>query len=265
MGVLHQPDACEPARSTLSPCPAPTGLTKSPSATGIPAVGADPFTVYAYVDCGPVGADLREYERRAREHLTRGEERAAELVFMTGTVSTTGAPLISPHLAEDTAVVGPGGEISQLAASPVTTGAYDVVEAVGALEGALASCYGGVGVIHVPRVALAHLDHASIVHRVGDHLETLGGNLVAAGSGYPGTTPAGAAPPGGQAYFYATGAVSLRRGPIRIGAAEDAIDQTNNQLVLIAERTYVITWDCCLFSAHVSLGGFDAGAVGGPN
>lgn len=262
-GVIHQPDACEPARSTLNPCPTPSGLTKAPSSTGIPAIGADPFTVYSFVDCGPIGANPREYDDRARSALEQGEERAVESVFWTGTVSTTGSPLISPHLAEDAQVLGPQGEISQLAASPVTTGAaVDVVEALGALEGALASCYGGVGVIHVPRTAIAHMSSKGMIVRAGDHLETVAGNLVAAGSGYPGTSPAGTAPPGGQAWFYATGAISLRRGPIQITDFEESVNKTENQLVLIAERTYVITWDCCLLAAQVRLGGFDSGFVG---
>jgi hypothetical protein len=263
-GVWHQPDACGEALSTIDPCPPITGLGKSPSATGIPAMGSDPFTVYAWVDCGPVSVAEPEAMERARNALLNGEGRTIESVFWTGDVTPAGAPDINPHLAEDTAIIETDGVISQLAVSPVTTGssAVDVVEAIGLLEGALADCYGGVGVIHVPRTALAHLASKTLVVVDGDQLRTVGGNLVAAGAGYPGTSPTGANPAVGHGWFYATGSVDLRRSDIRFTSTyAEAVDKAENSLVLIAERTYVITWDCCLFGANVRLGGDDTGAV----
>jgi hypothetical protein len=267
-GVLHQPDACGPAKSTINPCPVVTGLDKSPTATGIGLMGADPFTIYSWIDCGPVGHPSLEMEDRARTALMRGREREVERVFMTGSVSTTGGPLVMPHLAEDNVVFGPSGEVSQLAASPVTTGSssVDVVEGLGALEGALASCYGGEGVIHVPRAALAHLSNRGMLIRDGSQLRTFSGNLVAAGSGYAGTAPDGSAPPAGFAWLYATGAVTMYEGPARLTSSfADAVDTSENDLVLIAEQTFLLTWDCCLFAANVRLGGFDSGSIGSPD
>jgi hypothetical protein len=265
-GVLHQPGACEPAKTTLNPCPVVTGLPKSPSATGIPTMGADPFTVYTWIDCGPIGAQQAEYEARVLDQLDRGAPRAVEATFWTGAVSTTGAPEVLPHLAENTAVLGPGGEISQLAASPVTTGtAVDVVEALGLLEGALALCYGGVGVIHVTRAAIPHLKSQSLIYHdeTTGQYKTCNGNLVAAGAGYPGTSPAGAAPTAGETWFYATGAVEIFvSSPDFTTAWAESVDKINNQLVMLAERTYVITWDCCLFAAQVQLGGAVQGGIG---
>jgi hypothetical protein len=268
-GVIHQPDACEPALSTLNPCPAVTGLGKSPSATGIGTNGASPFTIYAWIDCGPVAQAPAEADRRVRAALDRGAPRAVELVFWTGSVSTTGAPEISPHLAADSEVLDVGDRATvQLAASPVTTGSttVDVVEAIGLLEEGLGDCYGGVGVIHVPRTALAHLAAEGLIERDGSQLKTIGGNLIAAGAGYPGTGPSGADPAVGHEWFYATGAVDMYEGNIVMTSSyAEAVDRANNSLVLIAERTYVLTWDCCLFAANVRLGGSDTGTVLSPD
>lgn len=264
-GVMHQPIPCASARTTIAPCPVAGSLTKAPSATGMPVIGADPFTVYSYVECGPIGHSTTEWERIALDTLIQGEERAVETTFWTGAVSTTGAPLVVPHLAEDAEVVDSNGAITQLAASPVTTGtAVDVVEAIGALEGALANCYGGVGVLHVPRAAIAHMSNKGLVHDDGTgRLRTVAGTLVAAGGAYPGTSPAGANPGSGFAWFYATGAVQMYRSTASLTSNfVEAVDTTENDLVLIAERTYVLTWDCCLFAAQVRLGGFDSGSIG---
>lgn len=267
-GIIHQAEACEPAGSTQNPCNlgGAVSITKAPTATGIPAMGADPFTVYTYIDCGPIATpDLRE---RTIAQLERGEGRAVERVFWTGSVTTTGAPLIMPHLAEDAIVFGPGGEISQLNASPVTTGsAVDVVEAIGALDGALGACYGGVGMIHVPLAALAHMKAKGLVcHEDDGYIYTPGGHKIVAGAGYTGSAPDSSSSPAGFAWFYATGNVEVRRGNVMstaIGA--ESINKTKNTVTLIAERTYVITWDCCLFGAQVRLGGFDSGSIGSPD
>lgn len=264
-GVMHQPVPCGAARTTIAPCPVAGSLTKAPSATGLPIMGSDPFTVYSYIECGPIGHSSAEWEQLAIATLEYGEERAVEATFWTGSVSTTGAPLVSPHLAEDVIVIDSNGAITNLVASPVTTGtAVDVVEAMGALEGALASCYGGVGVLHVPRAAVAHMSNKGLVHDDGTgRLRTVAGTLVAAGGGYPGTSPAGTSPGAGFAWFYITGAVRMYRSSASLTSSfVEAIDKDENDLVLVAERTYVLTWDCCLFGAQVRLGGFDSGSIG---
>jgi hypothetical protein len=43
----------------------------------------------------------------------------------------------------------------------------------------------------------------------------------------------------------------------------EALDRARNDVVLVAERTYVIGWDCCHFAVPVRLGGIPTGAVGG--
>src|SRR5438034_213623 len=70
----------------------------------------------------------------------------------------------------------------QSAASVIVSGnAVDDVEAIGLLEGALASCYPGLGVIHVPRAAIAHLSDSYQLNIKGEKLYTQGGTNVVAG------------------------------------------------------------------------------------
>jgi hypothetical protein len=250
-GVEYQPDVCDPAGVTTDGCPLGTIITKAPNVTGMQARGSDPFTVYADIQCSPVGS-IDEYQARTDAALTNGEARAVESVFWTG---TAGAETIRPHLAEDTAVFDSRGILMQTAATVVTTGA-DIVEAMGLLEGELAECYGGVGVIHVPFTALAHLAANTLVVREGDQLRTtLGGTLVAAYSSNNRQGPTGADPAAGQAWLYGTGAITVRRGQIvHTSALAEALDRSENTMVYIAERTYVISVDCdCHLAAQASL------------
>lgn len=254
-GVLRQPAVCSPAKTTLDPCGlgGAASITKSPSATGLPTSGADPFTVYAYIDCGLVG--FNDIEGQTIEHLENGEDRAVERTFWTGSVSTTGAPLITPHLAANAQVIGPNGEISQLAATPSVTGApVAPVLGLGLLENALGSCYGGVGVIHVTPATMTALYAAGAITLVNGQWMTANGHLVAAGAGYPGTSPAGVTPSATQPWMYATGAVHIRRGPITVTPWRESIDMAQNDPIVIAERTYVVDFDCCLHSVQVNLG-----------
>jgi hypothetical protein len=261
MGVRFEPDACTPAQVTIEVCPA-TGSPEAKVPTGVwETRAANPFTVYSMPVCGPVG-NWDEYEARVVAALTNGEARAVEFEFWTGTRGTL------PHLAEDTGVTGspfPGTvEIEQTAAVTITGSPVDIVEGVGLLEGALAECYGHEGVLHVPPEALAHLTSQTLVTKDGVRLRSPAGHLVAAGAGYPGTAPDGSGPTGGVFWLYATGAVAVRRGPIQVTRPlVEALDRARNDVVLVAERTYVIGWDCCHFAVPVRLGGIPTGAVGG--
>lgn len=262
-GVQYQPDACEAALSTSAQCPVVTGYGKEATSDGVPAKGAQAFTVYSSIACTPVGNYWEEAEARIRAALTNGEARAVETVFWTGDIDAPSGEVIYPHLAADTEVYDDSGDVLlQPAADIIVTGAVDIVEAIGLLEGELAECYGGVGVIHAPRAALAHMAANHLIDRSGQTVRTWGGTPIAFGAGYPGTSPAGAAPATGEAWLYATGAISLRRGDITVTSSRvQGLDRSVNTLQLYAERTYVINWDCCLLAIPVSLGGVVTGTA----
>jgi hypothetical protein len=267
-GVEYQPQYCGTALDTTAVC-VTGGVPKPALPGGIGINGADPFAVYAWLDCSPVGYSPDEWRRITTAALANNEAAALENVFWTGAVD---GGTVYPHLAADTAVTegtaGFGQVVSlQTAASVVVTGTgVDVVEAVGLLEGAMGGCYGGTPVLHVPRRALAHLASWNLVQRDGPRLRTPAGSLVAAGLGYPGTAPDGSTPDAGTAWFYATGAVKVWRSAIELTGTNPAdwIGRPRNDQVLVAERTYVVGWDCCHFAVPVRLGGAVTGTVGTP-
>lgn len=269
-GVQWQP-ICGTAGTTYDPCLAVTGDGGPPpipsaKTAGVTdeARGATPFTVYAGFDCSPAAWAERS-ERLAQDAMTRLESYQVEQAFWTGVAGSQDT--VWPHLAADAERRDMYGILLQTAADPVTGAALDIVEALGRLEQDLADCYPGVGVIHVPAVLGPALDANSLVHIDGRQLKTLNGNRVALGAGYPGTSPAGAEPAAGTAWMYATGPVFAYRSRIEVPPTPSTINRANNSVFALAERTYVLGFDCCLHAVLVSTGGEVAGAAnsaGGP-
>jgi hypothetical protein len=263
-GIDFIPEICAEAGTTLDGCPSGDTVTKTPIVTGVGDLGAQPFTVYSWIRCSPVGFSQAEVEARARNGLTRGEARAVERIFWTGK-TTLGALDVYPHLAANTALFESGIQL-QTAATTITGNVLDVVEGMGMLEGELALCYGGEGVIHVPRSLLAALSSLGLIRQDGMRLRTMGGMNVAAYSSNNRRGPDGTTPAGGITWIYGTGAVDMRRTDIEFTSSyAQSIDRSENSLVLVAERTYVIGWDCCHLAVRVSLGGEITGATGSPS
>lgn len=218
--------------------------------------GATAFTVYAEFDCSPIGQDTTD---KAQSALARVESTLVEAAFWTGTAGAAAGPTPQttawPHLAANAVLMDPQNITLQFAASPVVTGGADVATALGTLEGALASCYGGKGVIHVPRSALATLAAAKqLDDSTAGELYTRAGNRLVVGGGYPGTSPSGSAPAAGTAWIYATGAVFAQRGDVISFPMPGRLDRAKNTERWTAQRTYLVGFECCLFAALVKLG-----------
>jgi hypothetical protein len=209
--------------------------------------GATPVTVRVEFDCAPVGMD--EARQIAERAFAQTASWQAERAFWTGTAD--GQQVVFPHLAANAEVTDQTGALLQ--SVPVTGSATDVVCALGFLEDTLADCYNGVGVIHVTRRTLPVLFAWNLVEARGPQLRTRNGNLVVVGSGYPGTGPAGQVPTACMSWMYATGAVFALASPIRIINGVEAFDRTTNTRKLMAERTYVIGWDCCHAAIETTL------------
>jgi hypothetical protein len=204
------------------------------------------------VDCDDFGSN-GEAEAEGRRALEWGEGAAVEAVFWTGAVAPTGAGIsIEPHLAANAAVVSDGVTI-QTAATVVSGTAQKLKLALGLLEDALADCYNGQGVIHVPRIFGPFLADGGIVYKQGNQLVTLNGNLVALGTGYTGSSPAGVAGTTTAMWIYATGAVMMRRSDIDVPSFPESFNRLKNDLVLITERTYSVAWECCHLAIPVNL------------
>lgn len=237
-------DECLSVTGTGAP-PEPPAKTANVTQTSR---GALPFTVYAEFECSPVG--LGDAETVASDALARVEQQQMEAAFWTG--SAGGQPVVFPHLGAAVEVLD-GEIVLQPVASPVVTGA-DIVHALGALEQELADCYSGQGLIHVPRSVLPTLAAWNLIEERDGRLYTTAGNLVVAGTGYTGSGPDGAAAADGTAWIYATGAAWGYRSDPYVSRLRDSLDRSSNTLRMLAERTYVIAFECCLLAAHIVLG-----------
>ncbi|MDJ1137921.1 hypothetical protein [Streptomyces iconiensis] len=250
-------ERCPGGTTTYDECLTETGGGTPPPAPATKAAtfgqrlrGATPFTVVTEFDCATVG--LTDAATVASDALARVEAQQLEAAFWTG--SAGGQDVVFPHLAADAEVLDGQDAILQSAASPVVTGAADIATALGVLEQELADCYTGQGVIHIPRSALPTLAAWNLARLVGGRLVTPAGNVLAVGSGYPGTGSDGATPAAGTTWIYATGSVWGYRSEPRVSQPRESLDRASNTYRMLAERTYVIAYDCCLLAAHVKLG-----------
>lgn len=238
-------DECWSVTGSGAPPPEPGAKA---STTEITRRGALPFTVYAEVDCSAPGFWDRA-QSFVSDALTQSEQWQVENAIWTGMAD--GKSVVWPRLAADADHFDPQGVTLQTAATVVTGGPYDIVTGLGALEKALADCYDGVGVIHAPRDLLPPMQNATLITREGDRYRTAGGNLIVFGAGYRGTSPAGAATPG-ESWMYATGAMFIYRGDVQIMPLRSGLDRANNTLKALAERTYLVGWDCCQLAVNIS-------------
>lgn len=227
--------------------------------TGFDLRGATPFTVYARFDCSAPGF-WEQGNDRAIEALTRVEGFEVERIFDTGIAPRQGGSPVTayPHLRGPALVADDTGAVLQPPVEIITTTPVDIVEALGRLEAALAECYHGQGVIHVPTRVAAELSSNFLITKQGDQLITTVGNRVALGSGYSGGSPTGVVTDD-VAWIYATGAVFYYRSDVMIIENTAIFDRSNNTMEALAERQYVIGWDCCLLAIPVYVGGVESG------
>lgn len=217
--------------------------------------GATSFSVYAGFQCSPVGIWDRA-EQLSADALTRTEAHQVERAVSVGQVTSVGGTIegIFPHLQENTPLVeGQSGATLQTAAQVVTATPQSLTVGLGLLEAALADCYHGQGVLHVPAVFGTQLSANTIVTQRGNALTTLMNNKVALGSGYPGDAPDAAAAED-VAWIYATGAVFYFRSQPRITQVEEFFDRSVNTVRAIAQRVYVVGWDCCHLAVPIDIG-----------
>lgn len=257
-GVTYE-SLCPESATTYNDCFAVSG-TGAPAPVPGPKAptferdfrGATSFTVYAEVDCSAVGFwdDSQALIERA---LARVEEEAVEAAVWTGVAG--GGTVVFPHLAAATAVTDRSGITLQTAVTTVSGGAiFDIVEGIGRLEEALGECYRGVGVLHVPVALGAALADAMLLVREGPRYRTPRGNIIVLGDGYPGTSPTGVLPADSR-WVYATGMPFIYRSDIFVTPPVSTLDRENNSVTPIAERTFLVGWECCHVGVQIALGG----------
>jgi hypothetical protein len=227
MGVQWEPLTCDRAHSTSDGCPC---VTENKVFTpGTQPQDATPFVVHGSWQCAKLGTTVEAAARAARAQLEIGEQQAVEWELWTGTAGA------GPRLAHpDTVDLGEVRCATDLLA---------------AIEDYTAAAFNANPVIHVPRPVVPYLvaDHL-ITTVAGSRLETTLGVPVAAGAGYAeaNTGPDGTPAPAGSWWVYVTGPIKVWRGPIVAvpDPGEAGFMRCSNELVALAERTYLVGWDC---------------------
>lgn len=203
-----------------------------------------PFMVYASHVCGTVGFSYGEQQAFVVEKLKSVEQSVVEEIFSTGTF---------------------GQDPSLLAADGIVTvagGGTTAVDVVSELEramycgfGATASNYGPAAYLHMPIPVFNELKLEHLIEFDGTRWRTPMGSVVSAGC-YAGNDPAGAAAVDGTFWIYITGQTTVWRTPddqIQVAPVEGSLNRTTNQMLMLAEREYVVTYECNGFAKPVTL------------
>lgn len=237
VGVQYEPIPCDAADLAAYECDIDDYDAGYPLAIrdGEGLVEVEPFLVYGSYGCKSLSRPIEEAEQRARWHLQLGEERAVERAIAAGGFGS------SPTFqgADDLTPAG---------------GAVDIVAGFALLESLLGSEYGGVGVIHAPKLLSAPASYSGLVDRQGSHLETVVGTYVAFGGGYDiaNAGPNATSPVDGEAWLYATSRPVIRRGEVYVTPDDDHfLHKGNNDIEIVAQRAYAVSWECVLGAVRV--------------
>lgn len=192
---------------------------------GIATATADPFVIIDGALCTLIAT--QDMQQKAREALGTSEQRLVEQQFWS-------------QLANEGAVILGGGAVS------LTAG-------VALLEQYLRDQSGYVGMLHSDAYVAPYASSVEAITETNP--ETIKRTPLwtpwVFGGGYDLTGPIGEPAPGpDQAYIYATGQVIIHRGSVM---TNEAFTVTNNQDLVIAERSYVVIHDCPIAAVLVQL------------
>lgn len=227
MGVQWTPFPCDRPELWVDDCiGSPGGEGEKLFAEQPDIIQATPITVYGSFHCNLLGFSVQEAQDRAREHLAAGEQQAVEYALWTGEAGN------SPYLASpDTEDLGEASCANELLAM-----VYRFAD----------TAFVGEPVLHVPRAAVPWMSF-SVVADSG-RLRTQQGVPIAAGAGYTeaNTGPDGEPAPEGSWWVYVTGPLVVRRGSVEVvpNPGSRGFSTRDNQISALAERQFVVGWDC---------------------
>ncbi len=200
------------------------------------------FTVYGGVVCQSIGLDQERMFSEVSKAFEMGEHVAVEQALMN-----------QRFVENDPDGLG-GEDAIWPAAEDITpaSGAVSPKVGVGLLEGHAASRYTGSPTLHLPRSVASVLIGESHLEFSGSALRTKLGSKVAAGGGYDvdNSGPTGAPAAVGERWLYASGEVLVHRGELY---NKNAFDPTQNEVVAMAERSYLAVADCFTAAIRVTL------------
>ena len=216
------------------------GALHSADDTGNTIAEAKPFAVHGYFKGSPVGHAPEAAQVRAEEHLLAREQTRVEQALWSGDLSNL------PNLAGE----GYGDQGESFAHSaPTELGTFSALEAVAELEEFIATMYGSLGVLHMPRRLFTLLTDAVDFTQQGGRLFTPLGTPVVAGGGYGSD--------GNVNRIYASpGLFGFRSDVDAYVDATAGFSMAQNTMKAIASRSYLLGYDPCgVAYAEVTLGG----------
>lgn len=225
-------------------CLADQNSKASEFSVGLTTVTGLPFIIAATVTCGTVGYTFEEQRSFVVEKLRSVEQAMLEEIFSTSAFGQ------SPGL-----ITGDG--------ITTVTGAGDtVVQVLSELERARycgftgnTAQYGPPGYLHVAIPVFNALKQEHLIEFDGTRWRTPIGTVVSTGC-YANNDPAGAAPADGVFWMYLTGQTVIWRTPdsdLQVAPVEGSLNRTTNQMMMLAEREYVVTYECGGFAKAVTL------------
>lgn len=211
---------------------------------GLTSVSGLPFIVFATMQCGSAGYTFDEQRAFIMERLKGVEQSVVEEVFSTSTFGQF------PGLTAADGII-------------TVTGAGDTLANVlGELERARycgftgnLTQYGPPGYLHVAIPVFNQLKMDHLIEFDGTRWRTAIGTVVSTGC-YANNDPAGAAPADGVFWMYITGQTTIWRTPdsaVQVAPIEGSLDRVTNQFLMLAEREYVVTYECGGFAKAVTL------------
>jgi hypothetical protein len=235
IGVSWQPELCVGGYGH-SWCDDPPAFTPIPAEDTQSRDGYELVTTDSCSTFGTVG-DLDRVSARATRQLEAQTSHLLEQAAWTGEIGgqalTNTLPFADPAATDVTANTATG-----------------IVSALSLLLKELADVAGSArAFFHVPSFVVPFLTFYGQVNRVGDTL-LLGAtdHVVVSGTGYPGTSPAGAEPADGTAWLYVTGPVALRLGEV-VTNLGGTVDTATNMVAYQAARSAIHYWDPCVHLA----------------
>jgi hypothetical protein len=218
LGVQWQSQGCIEDYITYGQCIS-GGETSLTSNSACVVKQYEPFTVYAYNTDAIPGHSLAEHRDQTVQRLINGEQLAAERKLWADMIA------------------GADGTID--------ASAYTPTYALAVAEQAIAEAYPGTGIIHMSRQAATVLWENLMVS--GGRMQTLIGTPVVVGAGYDNAS----GNPIATSDLFATGPVILYRGDV--DTREQAINKAHNEVSYVAQRDYVLGWDCYAIRVNTTL------------
>ncbi len=208
---------------------------------GVDVVRGDPFMIYATLTCGTVGYTHTELRELVMQRLRGVEQGVLEEIFSTGTFGQFPSLLAADGI---TTVVG-GGDTASDVVSELERAMYCGADFK----------YGPAAYLHMPIPVFNELKTLHMIEFDGTRWRTPIGTVVSTGC-YAGNDPAGAPAVDGTFWIYITGQTAIWRTPdadVEVAPVEGSFDRTTNQQLMLAEREYVLTYECGGFAKSVTL------------